>query len=239
VLLLSTQHGGENRRSKRRGCAIFLLVLDFAEEADECTCARERIAPTLSTYIHMLRLNPMQRAAVRQLYRRAIRAAQASVPEQRAFSVTYVRSRFYERQVDSNGNKLAEVLTEGWDELERFVSMLSLKGRVTDDGAARLVSRSAVKTPGPPAADAREARGALLADTWNESAVSEWLRDLGLDVHVSAFADARVDGRLLLKLDDEDLLELGVTSKLQRKLILSRCEAFRGQEAIRENLLRT
>jgi hypothetical protein len=32
VLLLSTQHGGENRRSKRRGCAIFLLVLDFAEE---------------------------------------------------------------------------------------------------------------------------------------------------------------------------------------------------------------
>ena len=189
----------------------------------------------------MLRLNPMQRAAVRQLYRRAIRAAQASVPEQRAFSVTYVRSRFYERQVDSNGNKLAEVLTEGWDELERFVSMLSLKGRVTDDGAARLVSRSAVKTPGQtpehllqtvPAADAR-------ADTWNENAVSEWLRDLGLDVHVSAFADARVDGRLLLKLDDEDLLELGVTSKLQRKLILSRCEAFREQEAIRENLLRT
>ena len=204
----------------------------------ECTRA-PRIAPTLSTYIHMLRLNPMQRAAVRQLYRRAIRAAQASVPEQRAFSVTYVRSRFYERQVDSNGNKLAEVLTEGWDELERFVSMLSLKGRVTDDGAARLVSRTAVKTPGPPAADAREARGALLADTWNENAVSEWLRDLGLDVHVSAFADARVDGRLLLKLDDEDLLELGVTSKLQRKLILSRCEALRGQEAIRENLLRT
>jgi hypothetical protein len=157
----------------------------------------------------------------------AIRAAQASVPEQRAFSVTYVRSRFYERQVDSNGNKLAEVLTEGWDELERFVSMLSLKGRVTDDGAARLVSRSAVKTPGPPAADAREAQGALLADTWNENAVSEWLRDLGLDVHVSAFADARIDGRLLLKLDDEDLLELGVTSKLQRKLILSRCEALR------------
>ena len=54
--------------------------------------------------------------------------------------------------------------------------------------------------------------------------MSEWLRDLGLDVHVSAFADARVDGRLLLKLN---LLELGVTSKLQRKLILSRCEALR------------
>ena len=54
--------------------------------------------------------------------------------------------------------------------------------------------------------------------------MSEWLRDLGLDVHVSAFADARVDGHLLLKLN---LLELGVTSKLQRKLILSRCEALR------------
>ena len=51
--------------------------------------------------------------------------------------------------------------------------------------------------------------------------MSEWLRDLGLDVHVSAFADARVDGRLLLKLN---LLELGVTSKLQRKLI---CRAAR------------
>ena len=164
----------------------------------------------------------MQRAAVRQLYRRAIRAAQASVPEQRAFSVTYVRSRFYEKHVDSNGNKLAEVLTEGWDELERFVTMLSLKRRVTDDGAARLVSRSA--------ADAREARGPRPADTWNENAVSEWLRDLGLDVHVSALADARVDGRLLLKLDDEDLVELGITSKLQRKLILSRCEALREGE---------
>ena len=178
----------------------------------------------------MPRLNPMQRAAVRQLYRRAIRAAQASVPEQRAFSVTYVRSRFYEKHVDSNGNKLAEVLTEGWDELERFVTMLSLKRRVTDDGAARLVSRSAVKTPVPPAADAREARGPRPADTWNENAVSEWLRDLGLDVHVSALADARVDGRLLLKLDDEDLVEFGITSKLQRKLILSRCEALREGE---------
>jgi hypothetical protein len=216
----STQHGGDQHQALETAlCHLFLpgVALDICR-AD---------SP------FMQRLNPMQRAAVRQIYRRAIRAAQASVPEQRAFSVTYVRSRFYERQVESDGNKLAEVLTEGWDELERFVSMLSLKGRVTDDGAARLVSRSAVKTPGQtpehllqtvPAADAR-------ADTWNENAVSEWLRDLGLDVHVSAFADARVDGRLLLKLDDEDLLELGVTSKLQRKLILSRCEAFRGQKA--------
>ena len=73
----------------------------------------------------------------------------------------------------------------------------------------------------------------------NSAGEEQVIRDLGLDVHVSAFADARVDGRLLLKLDDEDLLELGVTSKLQRKLILSRCEALRGQEAIRENLLRT
>ena len=82
----------------------------------------------------------------------------------------------------------------------------------------------------PPAADAREARGVQPADTWTENAVSEWLRDLGLDVHVSALADARVDGRLLLKLDDEDLVELGITSKLQRKLILSRCEALREGE---------
>ena len=87
-------------------------------------------------------------------------------------------------------------------------------------------SSAATSQSVPPAADAREERGVQPADTWTENAVSEWLRDLGLDVHVSAFADARVDGRLLLKLDDEDLLELGVTSKLQRKLILSRCEAL-------------
>eukprot|EP00900_Chrysochromulina_parva_P013664 jgi/Chrpa1/22299/Chrysochromulina_OHIO_Genome00027878-RA len=88
-------------------------------------------------------------------------------------------------------------------------------------------SSAAASQSVPPSADAREARGPQPADTWTENVVSEWLRDIGLDVHVSAFADARIDGRLLLKLDDEDLLELGVTSKLQRKLILSRCEALR------------
>ena len=61
---------------------------------------------------------------------------------------------------------------------------------------------------------------------WDERDVAAWLTDLGLSVHAPAFADSRVNGRLLLSLDDEDLQELGVASRLQRKLILTRCEAI-------------
>ena len=65
---------------------------------------------------------------------------------------------------------------------------------------------------------------------WDEQDVGAWLNSLGLGDHAPAFANSRVNGRLLLSLDDEDLQELGVASRLQRKLILTRCEDFVGSK---------
>ena len=46
---------------------------------------------------------------------------------------------------------------------------------------------------------------------WDEQDVGAWLNSLGLGDHAPAFANSRVNGRLLLSLDDEDLqAELGV-----------------------------
>ena len=63
---------------------------------------------------------------------------------------------------------------------------------------------------------------------WDENAVGAWLQELGLGQHAPAFARCRVDGRLLLQLDDEDLsAELGVESRLERKRVLTQIERLR------------
>ena len=62
---------------------------------------------------------------------------------------------------------------------------------------------------------------------WRLSDVQAWLRNSGLAEHAEAFALHRVDGALLVQIDDEDLRgELGITSRLQRKRLLAAVRAL-------------
>ena len=171
---------------------------------------------------------------MRSLYRRSMRVAQACVPDQRSFALTYVRMKFREPGAAEPGtHAYSEKLANGQEELGRMVSMLRAKDRLSDGTAAALLSPT---SPAPSRLRKPESqqvgatlsnRNSLIADgdvlrEWTESDVAAWLTRLGLSEHAPAFARSRVDGRLLTMLDDEDLLELGVSSRLQRKLILSR-----------------
>lgn len=144
-----------------------------------------------------------------------MRVAAACIPEQRSFSITYVRTRFRDSPfVEPGSHSFKELMRDGNDECNRMVAALVSKGLLDRSTAAYLTRAS------PFEASARhELRGIL---SWDETEVCHWLQSLGLAQHMSAFAESRVNGRLLLRLDDEDLQELHVSSRLQRKLILSR-----------------
>jgi hypothetical protein len=58
--------------------------------------------------------------------------------------------------------------------------------------------------------------------SWRVHDVEAWLHGLDLAEYTDAFARHRVDGALLLQIDDADLSdELGVASRLQRKRLLT------------------
>lgn len=74
--------------------------------------------------------------------------------------------------------------------------------------------------------------GSALHDTppmaWTAKQVGEWLATLGHSQHVEAFAEERVDGRLmLLCVDDEVLQELGVKRAEARRAVMAELETLR------------
>lgn len=166
---------------------------------------------------------------VRSLYRRSLRAAKASIPDQQAWAIKYVQLRFRDAALVRGGGQSAEIrMKEAETELARFVSTLHQKSRLTAAEAVKLgeipteIRNRAVERVDP-AADSPRA-----PSEWDEHAVSDWLQQLGLSEHAPAFARCRVDGRLLLRLDEDDLSEeLGVTSRLQRKRILVEVDRLR------------
>ena len=105
-----------------------------------------------------------------------------------------------------------------------MVKLLHSKELIDKDTAARLMSSYVPPSPSISTTARIIHQNAV---SWDEAGVVEWLEKLGLSHHGSSFVHHHVDGRLLLELDDEDLQELGVTSQLQRKLILTRREALR------------
>ena len=71
-------------------------------------------------------------------------------------------------------------------------------------------------------ASAAAARASTGVRSWKVRDVEAWLHGLGLAEHAQAFARHRVDGALLLQIDEADLSdELGVASRLQRKRLLT------------------
>jgi hypothetical protein len=166
--------------------------------------------------------------ATRALYRRCLRAAEYCVDDHRDMMMTYVRVRFRDNALaTSSSSALTRCLREGEDELKRFMRTLQAAGRLPDPQSIT----------DPPSAEpvnvgVSPSGGLLNTRRWTEAAVQEWLRGLGLDEHIAAFARHRVDGALLFQLDDEDLAhELGVTSRLQRKRILSRIGELKSADA--------
>ena len=69
-------------------------------------------------------------------------------------------------------------------------------------------------------------RKAVRMQEWDVDEVCRWLKASGLADHVAAFRQHDIDGKLLCRLDDDDLLaELGIASRLTRKKILAERDA--------------
>ena len=49
---------------------------------------------------------------------------------------------------------------------------------------------------------------------WSAGDVCAWLQEAGLDTFAASFAHHGIDGAVLLRLDEEQLSELGLTSKV-------------------------
>ena len=159
-----------------------------------------------------------------------MRAAQLCVADHRHTMITYLRVRFRDNPAASSSEgSLARALRDGEDELARFLKTLQSTGRLQPkttpaDPAppAPAVYSAHILHPSGPSGEALNMIDAHVS-RWAESTVQEWLRGLGLEEHVPAFKRGRVDGALLLVLDDEDLEEeLGVVSRLQRKRLKMR-----------------
>eukprot|EP00808_Paulinella_micropora_P017144 g45649.t1 len=76
--------------------------------------------------------------------------------------------------------------------------------------------------------EAKKVGGATDVLQWDVAAVIKWLAglDLGQDV-VESFQKNKINGPMLLKLENEDLQEdMGITSRLVRKNILANIEAL-------------
>lgn len=129
---------------------------------------------------------------------------------------SYIRQRFrHEVPLRTLGVRL----TEGEEELQRMLNMLVAKAHLTADQADRL--RHVVGSTDHATAVAPK------KNYWNCNEVGAWLSGLGLAHHALAFEKLRVDGRLLSRIDDEDLRELGVESRIERKRLLMELESLK------------
>ena len=63
-----------------------------------------------------------------------------------------------------------------------------------------------------------------MANTLTVDDIAEFLIKIKLGQHVQLFTDNDVDGRLLLKLTDDDLKDLGVDNGFHRRKIISKFE---------------
>lgn len=62
---------------------------------------------------------------------------------------------------------------------------------------------------------------------WSQEQVSSWLTSIGLSSYIKVFQSNEIDGATLSELCDEDLVEIGVFSSLDRKSILSHLKSLK------------
>ena len=68
-----------------------------------------------------------------------------------------------------------------------------------------------------------------LCENWAPEHCAAWFMDLGLDEHVPALLKSRVNGLLLLNMDDQDFEELGITRKIHLKKIQVNLKKYRNR----------
>ena len=66
-------------------------------------------------------------------------------------------------------------------------------------------------------------------DEWRNEHIVAWLLELDLDEHVPAIMASRVDGLLLLNMDEDDFRELGIVQRVAARLLWTPAELFSSQ----------
>jgi SAM domain (Sterile alpha motif)/SH3 domain/PH domain len=67
---------------------------------------------------------------------------------------------------------------------------------------------------------------------WNVADVCSWLRIVDFELYVSKFDENKVDGDLLLELEEDDLVtELGITKSLHRKRMIKKIDKLKAEES--------
>ena len=207
-----------SKLTEKGKCAVYVRIANIASRA---------------------RVAPIAMAATRSLYRRALRVASLCVDEHRDWMASYVKLRFRDDALARGGGAAAveRRLNEAEEELQRMVHTLERAGRLQGPEAASMAARS-VQSPQSPAIEPTPQGGQGLQHKavsppyyeWDENAVGAWLQEIGLGHLAPSFAQCRVDGRLLLRLDEDDLAEdLGVTKRFERKRVLTQIEKLRAE----------
>ncbi|POM65314.1 Hypothetical protein PHPALM_18991, partial [Phytophthora palmivora] len=111
----------------------------------------------------------------------------------------------------------------------------SMNMRWSEHSAAETPAKTAIMGPGPFQASIPPGgfpgQQPLQVAAWSVGDVGRWLETLALSQYKRAFADATVDGALLLHLTDDDLRNtLGMEHRLHRKKVLTTVEEMRVRE---------
>jgi mitogen-activated protein kinase kinase kinase len=62
---------------------------------------------------------------------------------------------------------------------------------------------------------------------WDEARVSEWLRSFNCGQYVETFRKHNIDGQILLELNDDRLMEIGIKKIGPKKLLRRRIDILR------------
>ncbi|KAJ8604888.1 hypothetical protein CTAYLR_010422 [Chrysophaeum taylorii] len=71
-------------------------------------------------------------------------------------------------------------------------------------------------------------------DEWRNEQVVAWFMDMELDEHVPSLVEERVDGLLLLNMDEDDFAELGITKRIHQRKIEVALRKYRRRYEIQQ-----
>jgi len=107
------------------------------------------------------------------------------------------------------------------NELERQVDMLKEENRkLLAQNQLLLLTKGVEQVP-------TSKKAHIKVEEWTVEEVSQWLEDMKLDDLVEKFKKERVDGDVLLSLNEEVLAELGITSKVHQSRVLPKVNRLR------------
>lgn len=155
------------------------------------------------------------------LARRCLRAARRCPTfANRELMRVYSLNRFRDALRERDPARVRRLMSDGLEEVARFEALQAAI-------AARTSAPHAPPAMPPAASRSASSNGSPAPASWDAGTVGDWLDRAGLGTHRQAFAARGVRGPLLLELDDEDLQELQIASRLERKRLLAEIRALR------------